>query len=458
MSKIIKKIFIVMGIGMLLLLIFALIYANFNIAPYVTNIEVSDSKNFEDEKIFNVEVGNYFFKFDKDTWCLITDKKELDINSPDWIKAQAGYCSFSVKAGDYNVFVKDKYDNVNSLDTQSVKINKIVDIKMNKDTIYMYEGRIERLSYELVKLGEVKNNVVWRSQDEEIATVSEDGKVTGKKVGITYIEAVANNNIVGKTRVIVSNFITKPKINFNKPYIKCGQFSKDEADLIDQMLFDRVDEAGYGTRAGVIAAARFLTLEFNFRVHYFFENGRLENYYPYAHVDGEGRYYHRGLYLHESKFNEISAIFMGPATWGCNLKNFTTQSGWVAGKKYPNGLDCSGFVSWVLLNGGFDVGDIGAGANADHDDLDDLGKKVYITNDLIKSGKVKVGDLIGLSGHMAIIIGIDDNNYYIAESLDTTKGVVVTTVAKNKLTSSIYKYIMLMDSVYKSNGNYSDMW
>ena len=27
----------------------------------------------------------------------------------------------------------------------------------------------------------------------------------------------------------------------------------------------------------------------------------------------------------------------------------------------PNGLDCSGFIAWVLKNAGFDPGDIGAG-------------------------------------------------------------------------------------------------
>ena len=29
----------------------------------------------------------------------------------------------------------------------------------------------------------------------------------------------------------------------------------------------------------------------------------------------------------------------------------------------PNGLDCSGFVTWSLYNSGLDVGDIGAGIN-----------------------------------------------------------------------------------------------
>ena len=60
---------------------------------------------------------------------------------------------------------------------------------------------------------------------------------------------------------------------------------------------------------------------------------------------------------------------------------------------------------------------------------------------------------------MAILAGWDNNNYYIAESLNTTGGVVMTVVPKTKLVgNSIYKYIILMDEVYKEDGNYNNMW
>ena len=75
------------------------------------------------------------------------------------------------------------------------------------------------------------------------------------------------------------------------------------------------------------------------------------------------------------------------------------------------------------------------------------------------SGRVKVGDLIGLPGHAAILAGWDDENYYIAESLNTTKGVVMTVVNKSKLVhNSIYTYIILMDNVYSGDGNLTNMW
>ena len=460
MKKLLKPFILILFFLLLVTIIGLIIYANYNVAPYITNIEINDSKRFEDQVIFNIEVGNYFYKLNKDTWCLVTlDEDTPDVNDNNWKKSSQGYCSFTVKSGDYHIYVKDSYGNVTDVRKQSVKIDKLLDIKMNKEIIYLYKGGNETLSYELVTIGSYEEDIVWKSDNENVATVDNNGKVIGINYGTTYINVISDRGIIGKTKVVVSSFITKPVINKNKSYISCKQFSKEEADMIDQILFDRVDSAGYGTRAGVVEAARFLTLEFTYRIHYFYENGRLNNYSPYKYVDGEGRYYHRGLYLNESKFSEISASFVGPVIWGCDLQNYTNWGPYKIGNYYPNGLDCSGFVTWALLNGGFNVGDIGAGANADHDDLDDLGTKVTITNELMISGKVKVGDLIGLNGHMAILAGWDDDNYYIAESLNTTGGVVMTTVPRNKLVgNSIYKYIILMDSVYKEDGNYSDMW
>lgn len=446
-------ILIITGIGLV-------VVSNYRVAPYVTNIEISESKRFEDQVIFNIEVGNYFYKLNKDTWCLVTlDEEKPSVEDERWRKSSQGYCSFTVKSGDYHIYVRDSYGNITDVKKQKIEINKILDIKMNKDVIYLYKNGTEKLSYSIIKLGNIEETITWKSDNDNVAIVDSNGKVNGINYGTTYITATSESGTIGKTKVIVSSFITKPVINTKKSYVSCKQFSKEDADMIDQILFDRIDEAGYGTRAGVIAAARFLTLEFSYRVHYFYENGRLNNYAPYKYVDGEGRYYHRGLYLNESKFNELSASFVGPAIWGCDLQNYTNWGPYKIGEYYPNGLDCSGFVTWALLNGGFDIGDIGAGANANHNDLDDLGTKVSITNELMNSGKVKVGDLIGLNGHMAILAGWDNNNYYIAESLNTTGGVVMTVVPKAKLVgNSIYKYIILMDEIYKEDGNYNNMW
>lgn len=455
-----KKIFFIIFCFFLFFIFLILIIANYKTAPFIIGIEKNESKRYENQIIFNIEVDNYFFKFDKRTWCYISsDNKRPKPNDKGWIQASNGYCSFTVSNGEYDIYVKDKYGNINDIFSQKVQINKLLEIKPNKNIIYMYKGRTETLNYELFTIGNIKENIIWKSDNENVATIDIDGKVTAIDYGTTFVKAIDESGKTAKVKVVVSKHITKPIINSNKKYISCNQFSQEEAEMLDSILFDRIDDAGYGTRAGVVAAARFLTLEFSYRVHYFYENGRLNNYEPYKHVDGEGRYYHRGLYLSQNKFKELSASFVGPEIWGCDLQNYTDWGPYITGKYYPNGLDCSGFVTWALLNGGFDIGDIGAGENELHNDLDDLGTKVKITDSLLNSGKVKAGDLIGLNGHMAILAGWDDNNYYIAESLNTTGGVVMTVVEKNKLANdSIYKYIILMDDVYKNDGNYSYKW
>ena len=127
-----------------------------------------------------------------------------------------------------------------------------------------------------------------------------------------------------------------------------------------------------------------------------------------------------------------------------------------------NGLDCSGFTTWVLYNGGFDIGDFGAHGKRDERDLNSFGDEVKLTYDVSVSDKIKAGDLLGevsvSEGHSAIVVGVDKNNYYVAESLWISPlGVNINTYRK----SSLYKHfetVNLMDSYYKKDGNYSAMW
>ena len=438
-------------------MIAAIVFGNFFVAPYITNITTADSIRYPDKKIVNVEVENYFFKFNKTTWCLLVETNGVpNVNDSGWVKANNGYCSFITDLSSYDVYVKDSYGNISDVDKRKQKEKNIKKIPMSNENIYLYPTQQQKVNVN----DENIQTVQWKSDDEKIATVDNNGIISGISAGATTIKAIYKENYYGEVKVIVTNLIEKPDASAKKEYVKCRQFSDDEAQLLDDILEEKIKEAGYQTRAGVVAAARFLTLDFSYRVPYFYENGRLENYEPYQYVDGEGRYYHKGLYLSTKKIKDLKANFVGPAIWGCNLQNYTDWNGvYVTGQLYPNGLDCSGFVTWALLNGGFDVGDIGAGTDPAHKDLTDLGQKVYITEELMASGKVKVGDLIGLDGHMAILAGWDSQNYYIAESLNTTGGVVMTTVARTKLVNnSIYRYIILMDEVYKTDGNLTNMW
>lgn len=427
-----------------------LIYCNFFTNPTITKIDIKNSITEDDKVIINVNVKNNLFKFNKKTWCSISTNETENLKDVSWQKADNGYCSFTVDDDKYYVFIKDFIGHTNKNSVDKFLIN------LEKDKFYMYVGLED----------EIKTNdnsvLSFESSMPNIVSVSDTGKIKAISNGTANITVKNKNNASKDVKVYVTNLIKPPSIDNSRKKVTCGQFSESEADMLDNALFDRIDKAGYKTRSGAVEAARFLTLELSYKIPYFFENGRLNNYAPYRHVDGEGRYYHRGLYLNENKFNYLNAILVGPATWGCDLKNFTNwsnyQYNYVEGNKYPNGLDCSGFVSWVLLNGGFDVGDIGAGENPDHDDLDDIGVKVYINSNTLKEVNVRVGDLIGNNGHAAIIAGMDENNIYIAESLPNLDGVTMTTVSKSNLANSIYTFIILMDDVYKEDGNLTDMW
>ena len=279
--------------------------------------------------------------------------------------------------------------------------------------------------------------------------VNVNGSVlTGLSVGTANL---TSNNLTKSVEVIVTDLYTIPVINNKKEKLTCNEFTKEEETILDEALALKIKTVGLKTRAGVVAAARFLSLEFPYRIPYFYENGRLVNYGDQDYADGEGRYYHKGLYLTENKFSKIKSSVHGPAAWGCPLLTDTLKI------KTPNGLDCSGFVSWALLNGGYDVGDVGAGINEDRtDDLDDLSKKMKLTEENFDASLVKPGDLIGRYGHIGIIIGKEDSTFYIAESLDYDLHVL--TMTKDEIIESDWLYIELMDDYYKKDGNLKEMW
>ncbi len=448
----------------LVAIISILVYYNFFVGPSIMNVEKTDSVRFENKKIFNIEVSNSPLKIDKSTWCLLVEKDTaLNVNDAEWEKASNGYCSIIADDQDYDVYIRDKYNNYDSTkegfkkDKKKEKQITKKTIKTDVDNMYLYIGQKQKINANTTDL--IDKNISYSSSNPDIASVDENGLVIGNSYGKATVTIQNKNEARKEINVVVTRLIKEMDATAKRDYFTCNMLNDEEANLLDDILFDRVNRAGLGTRAGVLAAARFLTLESTYEVPYFYENGRLENYEPYKHVDGEGRYYHRGLYLSPRKTKEITASFVGPVMWGCNLQNYTDWGMYVTGQLYPNGLDCSGFVTWALLNGGFDVGDIGAGIEPDHKDVTDLGELVYLSDELMASGRVKAGDLIGLDGHAAILVGWDENNYYIAESLNTTKGVVVTTVRRSDLVhNSIYKYVVLMDGIYKEQGNYSTYW
>lgn len=439
-----KTIIILLIIGLLLTLFgINLIYINQIQLPIIKKINIK----YQENKYSNlyIEIQNNIFKFNSSYLCQIKNK---NTQKGQTYKAYKNKCNIKLENGNYLLKVIDKNNNITKKNI-SVNTKKILNYKLLTKEFYLIKGEVKEIQYQLDKIGDI--NIEYKIKDESIATIN-DNKITalndGKTEVLVYLDNKMYDNFFINVTSIINNYEYIPK----KEALSCHRYSDDDNSIIDTYLNKSIEEKGYKTRAGVVEAARFLTLKFPYRIPYFYENGRVHKSGSHF-CDGEGRYYHKGLYLSEGKFKDIKKSVSGPSIWGCPLTNWEQNEMYNKGKKYPNGIDCSGFVSWALLNGGFDVGDIGSYM------LPELGKRQTITSNLIHNNKVKAGDLIGLKGHIAIIIGIDNDHYYIAESLHTTKGLVVTKISKNKLiNNSIYTFIINMDEFYQNDGNYQDMW
>ena len=367
--------------------------------------------------------------------------------------SKGGVCLLTLNINkDYKIYLESKYKKTKEKMLTDY-VDNIISFNFSNDVIYMIKGATKDIKYDEIVIDKNKKISEIISTNDDIISIN-DGIITAKNIGECEIKSGKKS-----IKVVVTDIIDKPTLSeVKKEIIPCNKYSKSEAELLDKLLESEINEVGYKTRAGAVQAARFLTLEFKYRIPYFYENGRVHSSGVHF-VDGEGRYYKTGLYLDDSKKDEIISKYKGPALWGCPLTNLepAQKYGYIPGAKMPNGLDCSGFIAWVLKNAGFDPGDIGAGDTEYPYQMTKLGDFVSLNQDLIKSGKIKTGDLINYWGHIGIIIGIDENNIYVAESLPTLGGVVAKKYSKSNITKT-FSYVVLMDDYYKKNGNLTDMW
>lgn len=448
-----SKIILLSILGVIFILL-VLCFYNFVSVATLKSLEIKDNLKNDDNMILKLSVNPSKFVINQDVWCFVSKSK--DDKNIEWIKSKNNICQLEVTKGNYYIYLKNKYGFVKRVASKDVDLNKIKNVTFSKNEYFIPVNGEEEFKINFESYGIVDTSIDYAMSDTSILKIDGNKFVGLKKGEVVVVASVGNKKVDAIVHVMDS--ISKPVIDNKKSYVTCNQFTESDANLLDKALEDRINSAGYQTRAGAVAAARFLGLEFSYKIPYFYENGRLNNYDVIKKVDGEGRYYHKGLYLSENKFEGISNSYKGPAIWGCPLMNLMEEGRYKAGVKYPNGLDCSGFITWVLYNGGFDIGDVGAGDNPYRDDdLYDLGELRDTSMELINSGEVKVGDLIAYWGHMAMIVGMDEKNLYVAESLPQTKGVVVKKYSK-VYAMDLFENIILMDSVYKKDGNLTEYW
>ena len=274
-----------------------------------------------------------------------------------------------------------------------------------------------------------------------------DGNIiTTKKDGSATIYANYADEQVKIMEIDSSSLIVNRPAEFDntKGFVKCEQYTNEENEVLDSILEKKINYAGYKTRAGAVEAMRFLAFDFPYKVDYFNENGRL----PY--VDGEGRYYHKGLYLSSGKYNDLlDPKRTNKGTWGCVIYSNPLEA------YETNGVDCSGLVTWALYNDGFDPDDA-KGANL----LMTLGD-IKNTKDALDSGKVKVGDFVHnneAESHIGMIIGMDDYYYYVIQSIWYSPfGVCVTKYSKDEMINH-WLQIILLDNYYEGDGLLTNMW
>lgn len=408
--------------------------------------------------------------FNRNHWICIDNNPLVDENSK-WDLYQDN--KFHLKSGTYYIHVKDDLGHI--VNTDSI-INSTLNISIKNNLYPSYPiGETIDLDLEVLSLGQA-NETIITSSNENVVSI-EGNTLRCKEKGSADI-SVSSGDASETITINVTDLYTLPEPDStNKPILNKTICTSEEAKMLDEVLELKINEAGYKTRAGVVAAARFLALEFPYKLAYFSESGRLD---PQSAIqcDGEGRYYHKGLYLSEDKYDEISKSIYGPAYWGEYFLEDTTDDhskdefylsdGFVTSDigsqlylmKRPNGLDCSGHVAWCYYNGGFDLGDLGAGGPGAHG-MNELGELVMIDEELLKSDRIKAGDLVGLQAHIGIVIGVDDEHIWISDNL--VSGLKNTRYDRtlesfNQLGKDSWKYFILMDKEYLDDGNYTPMW
>lgn len=195
-----------------------------------------------------------------------------------------------------------------------------------------------------------------------------------------------------------------------------GTFLSSKGTSLEEfntIIESNVEQAGYGTRAGVVAAGVTLIAElsnnYGVKVPYFWGGG---------HYDG---------------------VALGALDyWGSNTCHATAYN-----QSYNYcGLDCSGFVPWAMKNGGFNKGvDL-----ANRFQKMEGAKRVTLRNYPV----VQPGDLLESSGHVVLVVDIDEEKgqYVCAEASGNESGVQFT---RRPFNSSGYWGVDLEE--YYSNQN-----
>ena len=223
--------------------------------------------------------------------------------------------------------------------------------------------------------------------------------------------------------------------------IKCDE----DRSNYNGALSAAVNKAGRKTRAGVVAAAKYLANDIGVSIPYFWSGGHFHNF-----KDSKGQ-------AVSDEGNNFKGIHK---KWGCDVKMSGKGTDMQKhGSLYPFGLDCSGFVAWSIYNGGYGTSSAkGLRISLGDDDLplSSVGGTKVKSVSLSKSkGQVKAGDLITKTHHIGMIIEVKDNLLLVAEEKGYKYGLVISEI---KYDDKRFTHVTLMDNFYANYRKSESTW
>ena len=305
--------------------------------------------------------------------------------------------------------------------------------------------------------------------NESLSDTFTSNIVNPKRISVKIKDSAGNENILickqetkksnipetGITRVIDGDPLKKPLINA----LAVRNYTVGD---INMCIYNKVKEAGPGTRYGVVAAAvglldcmKDMT---GYTVAYDHTGGKVE-------TDSDGRSY--------CNFNSDICGKLGVNTrWG-------NAGGTCKNEPCYYGLNCANFVHWALCNGGMDMCTKGsAGATSmssqryfpEADSFNIKGRKVthkYGTN-LTAYGAdallrmIKPGDLLHSynsdnfeeTDHIMVVVGVYSDGIYIAENGRKTRSISYASILNGEKTYQV----VLLENYYNNPNNANNLY
>ena len=206
----------------------------------------------------------------------------------------------------------------------------------------------------------------------------------------------SNSNIENSLK----NLILKSDFKVSEESMPEEGFSEWQVQYYNKLLTEYLSEHNNSQREKSVAAAIFLTTMFP-KLPYFWGGG------------------------HDETKDELIGI---DASWGTQKEIvFGGDEDYIIGSKWPKSLDCSGFVSWCMINA-----DANINSCYSTTDFKTKGQLHSITEENIID-KVQIGDLADFARgaeHVGIIVNIEkeNNTITVAHCSGSGKGMNLTTI------------------------------